>query len=371
MHDEQSPAPRRGSRTQSGSPAASRRTRRRHWVRRHKALTVLVSTAVALGVSVVGWAVYLNAQLDHIDRFDIGLARTDRPPRTPGDAVNILLLGVDDPDHQPDVGPRLEEILDDGDWVPGAFRSDTMMVVHLNADGDEAQLVSIPRDSWVDVPGHGMHKINAALSLGGPELAAEAVEDNFGIYLDHVMLVDFEGFRNVTDTLGGVDVQIPETVVNPLNNQTWTKGTHHLRGEEALLYVRQRYGLPGGDFDRIQRQQNFLRAVMDKAVRADLLLNPLKVKSLVDDVTGLLAVDSSLTNARLRRLLFSARGLRSSNIRFLTIPNDGSGRVGSASVVEVRLDEARSMFSAIEHDRFEGWYADHDVRMLSGRSNVD
>lgn len=348
----------------------SRRTRFRHWVRTHKALSVLLAAALALLVLVIAWLVYLNSQLGDVDRFNLDLDRPGRPDRVPGAALNILLLGVDDADYRDDVGPQLHDLVT-GDWQAGAFRSDTMMVLHLNATRDQAQVVSIPRDSWVRVPGHGMNKINAALSLGGPELAAKTVEDTFELHLDHVMLIDFQGFRDLTDTLGGVDVVVPETVADSKNGKVWRQGTHRLDGDDALLYVRQRYGLPGGDFDRIHRQQNYLRAVLDQLAHRRTLLNPVRVTRLTRGLSDLIAVDDSLTTAELRSLAVSARGLRSRAVRFLTVPNSGSGMVGQASVVKLQQAQARDMFGEIAWDRFEGWYADHPVTELPGRHQVD
>lgn len=346
-------------------PDTSARGRNRlgRWFSRHKALGVLTALALALALVTGVWLVHLNSQISAISRFDLDLDRDGRPARVAGPSVNLLLLGVDDLDYSADEGPELKELVE-GTWQPGAFRSDTMLLVHLDAAADTAQVVSIPRDSWVDVPGHGKNKINAALSLGGPPLAARTVEDTFGVHLDHVMLIDFEGLRGVTDALGGVDVHLPATVSDPKNDKVWTLGTHHLDGDDALLYVRQRYGLPGGDFDRIQRQQNYLRAVLDELVRAGTLLNPITMTRLTGNLAGFVAVDSSLTNGALRSLALSARGLRPRGVRFLTVPHDGSVFVGEASVVRLRLSEARDMFTAISEDGFEGWYADHDVTLL-------
>lgn len=374
MHGDDSARPSAGAGTGDSDPASDPVHRRggglARWAGRNKALNILVLTALTLVLASCGWVAYLNAQLGDIDRFALDLDRPDRPARVAGAGVNILLLGVDDPDRRDDVGPQLDEQLDSGDWQPGSFRSDTMMVLHVNASGEHAQIISVPRDSWVHVHGHGDQKINAALSLGGPELAARTVEDTFGIRLDHVALIDFQGLREVTDALGGVDVRIPETVVDTMNGRTWTQGVHHLDGEEALLYVRQRYGLPGGDFDRIHRQQNFLRAVLDTTVQRGTLLNPVKLTRLAGSLAGLIAVDSSLTNGALRDLVLSSRGLRSHSIRFLTVPHDGSARIGSASVVKLRMDEARGLFAEIADDNFEGWYADHRIDLLPARGDV-
>ena len=223
----------------------------------------------------------------------------------PADSVNFLLVGVDD-GH----GTDLREMLESGDWTPGVFRSDTIMVLHLNEDRSAAQLVSIPRDSYVPIEGHGTTKINASFSYGGPDLLAKTVEDYTGIYLDHIAVIDLDGFAGVTKAIGGVDVYVPQTVTNTITDDSWTKGTHHLEGDEALRYVRQRYGLPGGDFDRIQRQQNFLRSVLDKVVSNGVLANPFKLTSLVRELSSLLVVDDEFSAGTMRSMALSSRGLR-------------------------------------------------------------
>ena len=112
------------------------------------------------------------------------------------------------------------------------------MVLHIDGDRGGGSIISIPRDSWVTVPGYGQAKINVAFSYAGPSLTA--------------------------DTLGGVEVNIPETTYDSMRKKKWTAGRHKLDGAETLTYVRQRYGLPGGDFDRIKRQQNVMRTLMGK-----------------------------------------------------------------------------------------------------------
>src|SRR5690606_23003800 len=110
-------------------------------------------------------------------------------------------------------------------------RSDTMMVIHVPADRKSIGLVSIPRDSWVQVPGHGPAKINAAFAWGGPALAVETVENLTDVRIDHVGVIDWEGFKRITDTLGGVTITIPETVTDPYRKRTWHAGTQKMDGE--------------------------------------------------------------------------------------------------------------------------------------------
>jgi LCP family protein required for cell wall assembly len=336
------------------------------FLRRHKALSVLVALSLVLAGSVFGWAFYLNHELGTIPRFDSNLDRPGRPARVAGKSVNFLLVGVDD-----GFGTDLSEMLQSGNWTPGVFRSDTIMVLHLNEDRSAAELVSIPRDSYVPIEGHGTTKINAAFSYGGPDLLAKTVEDYTGIYVDHIAVIDLDGFRGVTKAIGGVDVYIPQTVHNSVTDDTWTQGTHHLEGDRALRYVRQRYGLPGGDFDRIQRQQNFLRSVLAKVVSNGVIANPLKLTSLVRELSSLLVVDDEFSAGTMRSTALASRGLGIRDLRFVTVPYLGTATIDGASVVKLDGAETRAMFKALAHDNFESYYAEHDVEELPGSHDVD
>ncbi len=340
----------------------SRWARFKSWVRRHKALSALLALMLTLIIGLLIWLWWLLSQIDGVTRFD--LDPDNRPDRVSGDQLNILVLGVDDLDYQRNVGPDIHKMLESGTWQRGAFRSDTMMLVHLEADRRSAQVVSIPRDSYVDIPGETRSKINAAFSWGGPDLAVETVEHNFGVYVDHVVVVNFAGFEDITDILNGVDIHFAEDTQADGRGRIWTAGLHRLGGADALYYVRQRYDLARGDFDRIHRQQNYLRSLMNRVLADDLLLSPVKTSRLVGELSDLLAVDSSLTNSKLRSLALSSRHLRSGNIRFVTVPNSGSATIDGASVVQLRLKLAREMFAALEDDNFESWYAQNEIDEL-------
>lgn len=360
-----------------GIPVRTRRRRKKRtrwqrtkrWISEHKALTVLIGLMLALLLALLLWLWWLWSQLDDVTRFPLDVE--NRPTRVPGDQVNILVLGVDDLDYQRDVGPDVYEMLESGQWQKGAFRSDTMMLVHLEAGRRQAQVVSFPRDSYVDIPGNGRSKINAAFSWGGPELAVETVEQNFDVFIDHVVVVNFGGFVDVTDTVGGVDIHFPQEAKADNTGRMWSPGTHRLNGDDALFYARQRYDLPRGDFDRIHRQQNFLRALMDRVVDRGTLLNPVKLSKLADQLSGLVAVDESLDNGTLRGLALDARHLRNNAIRFVTLPNSGSATIDGASIVQVRMAKAKEMLEAIEYDQFESWYAHNEIDELPEPDAVD
>ena len=232
-------------------------------------------------------------------------------------------------------------------------------------------MVSIPRDSWVNIPGHGRHKINAAFSYGGPALMVETIEKYTGIRIDHVAMVDFDGFAEITKAIGGVEVYIPNTVTDGYRDITWEKGWQHVEGERALAYVRERKGLPGGDFDRVQRQQNFLRAVLDKVADKGTLANPITVTRLVSDLSGYLALDSDFSTGDVRSLAIGSRSLRPDDIAFATIPVTGTPTIDGASVVTADDALVRQMFAAIAKDDWAGYADDHDVTLLPSPTDVD
>ncbi len=324
--------------------------RLKHVVRRHKALSVIVVVALLLLAILIGWLLWLQTKLDDIDRFpfDVG---GDRPAKV-GNAENILLIGVDDPAGQ----GGLFEDLASGQWTPGQFRSDAIMLLHISGDRHSAQLVAIPRDSFVDVPDQGRTKINASFSAGGPAELAEVVESLSDVYIDHAVVIDFQHLGDMTTALGGVDVVVPETVTDPQSGITWEKGPVHLEGDRAVRYVRQRYALPRGDFDRIQRQQNVLRSMLDKVASRGTLANPLRITRLVTTLADFVAVDEGFTSSQMRSLAVSSRGIRPSTMRFVTVPVTGTPTIDGASVVTLDLEKTSELFDAVEKDRFEDWY---------------
>jgi LCP family protein required for cell wall assembly len=325
----------------------------KRWVRHHKALSVILITALVLLALLIAWLFWLNHKLGDIDRFPFAVGG-DRPVAV-GNAENILLIGVDDPSGN----GGLFDDLSSGDWTPGKFRSDAIMVLHVSGDRRTAQLVSIPRDSFVDVPGRGRDKINSSFSDGGPEELAEVVESLSDLHIDHAVVIDFEHLADLTTALGGIDVVQPEDVTDPRNGYTWHKGPLHLEGDQAVWYVRQRYGMPRGDFDRIQRQQNVLRALLDKTASAGTLANPFRVTRLVTELSSFVAVDDGFTPSAIRSLAISSRHIRPSNMRFVTVPVTGTPTIDGASVVTLDLQKTRDLFDALANDRFEDWYQDH------------
>jgi LCP family protein required for cell wall assembly len=345
-------------------PPTGRRSRRSRRKRRSPLVKVVLWLLVCLfvlGAVPVGAVLYVGWHLDHnVHRipgaFD-GLTNRPAKPTTgsAAHAVNILLLGTDRRSDVPTTGDDAAAPA----WVPGAQRSDTIMIVHISGDRQTASVISIPRDSWVPIPGHGYGKINAAFSYGGPSLAVETVEQLTGVRIDHLAVIDWDGFIALTDAVGGVDVDVPTTVYDSARNITWTAGRHHLDGAQALNYVGQRYGLPGGDLDRVARQQAFLRSLMQTALHQKMRKDPKMLYDFLDTVTQHLSVDSGWSISSMAKLVASLRDLRSANIGYLTAPVAGFGQEGDQSVVDLAQKADRQLWQAVSEDRMQQWSAIH------------
>jgi LCP family protein required for cell wall assembly len=245
----------------------------------------------------------------------------------------------------------------------GSGRTDTLMLVHLIAGNRGAYVVSIPRDSWVPIPGYGDGKVNWAYFFGGPTLAVRTVEQLTQVRIDHVAIINWDGFQAVTNALGGVTVDIPQTVYET-PGLTWTAGVHHLDGAQALNYVRDRYGLATGDFDREARQQYFLRTVFTQLGREGMLANPLQDMSVLQALSQAISVDSTMTNGELASLALSLRGLSPGKIVFTTAPYTGTGWVGDQSVVFLNQSLDPGFWHAFEYDSLPAFMAAHHLQQL-------
>ena len=232
-----------------------------------------------------------------------------------GQAQNILLLGSD---TRGATGKDLADIRGE--------RSDTMMVVHVPADRKNLFVMSILRDSWVEVPGHGQAKINAALSWGGVPLAVQTVENLLGTRIDHVAVVDFSGFEQVTDALGGVDINnLIGFDSYHLQGRFFDEGLQHLTGAEAIAFARERYAFQDGDFQRVRNQQLIIKSLLSAMMHKSVLADPVRTSGLLETVTPFLAVDEGFDSAYLTALAWGLREVREPQVTFFTMPTDGTG----------------------------------------------
>lgn len=341
------------------SEAGKRREGGLPFHRRHrKAISRSLTALILVGLVGMGYAYNLNKKFQNIDRVKLALKEKDRPDPDKGKALNIMLLGSDKgkADRPEWRGKSLADDVKSGNWPNGKYRSDTIMIVHISANRKHVYLVSIPRDSFVtlyDESGapQGKEKINSAFSYFGPIGAISTVEHLTDLRMKHLAIIDWDGFKALSTAVGGVPVCIPKAVYDEKQKKNWTAGNHLLKGKEALQYVRQRYGLVRGDFDRIDRQQNFLRSLMTKILEAGTLRNPIKLNNTLEALTRNLTVDSAWTPGDMRGLALSLRGTAAADVEFMTVPVAGTSIEPTHGDV-VNIDEARSqeLFEALRGD---------------------
>jgi len=332
------------------------RRRLRHRWRRLLVAVGAIALTLALIAAGGGWYL-VDTYEGNVTRLGDVFADLDEEAR-PAPPVP---QAVEEPDDPPLtfllIGSDSREVAAEGD-VPGA-RSDLIMLVRFTADRGRAQVVSIPRDSWVDVPGYGMSKINAAYAYGGPRLLIETVEQLTAVRIDHFAAIDFQGLIQLTDDLGGVDVSVATTTRN--GPFTFSAGVNHLSGEQARWYLAQRKNLPGGDFDRVKRQQQYLRSMFAKLAAQDVLTSPLQFNAALSTVTKSLAVDNSLGTGAMVSLGLSLNRLTDKSLDFFTAPVLGTGTEGRQSVVYLDDRRGRAMWNYLATDSL-GTHVDEFAR---------
>ena len=319
-------------------------------------LAVVAAVVIIAGAGFAGTVVAAAQKYDNnvsrIDAFKPGTGQSPRPrPRVDG-PLNFLVVGSD---SRAKDSSNSREVA-----ATGGQRTDTIMLVHLQRDQKSGYVISIPRDTFVDIPqgpgwDGGKAKINAAFQYGGVPLLVQTVEDFTQVRIDHVVVIDFHGIERVVDAVGGIDVNVTESVRDSQTHATFTKGVNHLDGKHALEYVRQRYGLPEGDFDRIKRQHQFLFALLDKAGSTGTLTNPKKLDAFLDAATRSITVDKQLG---IVDLAFQLRSLRPGDFTFLTTPISGYDTDPTwGSILVPYRDKATELFSALSADTLPAWVA--------------
>ncbi|MFD7700518.1 LCP family protein [Streptomyces caelestis] len=308
--------------------------------RRAKALKITGFTLaglLVLGAGAAGWAYWqLNDNIDSVD-IDNALG-DDRPagaavtpdasataPPLPTGSLNILVLGSDSRS-----GEENQEL---GGGDSGGARSDTAMVVHLDAGRTAATVVSIPRDTLVDRPSCPLEDggstraasgvmFNSAYEVGGPVCAVKTVESLTDVRMDHYVEIDFAGFARLVDALGGVTVTTEEDIDDDRSHLTLDAGTHHLDGTDALALARTRYDIgDGSDLGRIGLQHQLVKALLEQVADEDLLSGPTRLYRIADTVTGSLTTDTGLDSlGELTRLAQSLRDLPADGVTTLTMP---------------------------------------------------
>jgi LCP family protein required for cell wall assembly len=290
-------------------------------------LIVVTQVVIALLTAAVVYAAWRHLDANLQAGESIHHTREKRVPRSDRQAatepMNILVLGTD---SRAGVGDSI-------DGEPGCNCSDTTILVHVSADRSSAYAVSIPRDALVkpvactrDHPylDTGLVEWNQAYSAGGAACTAEQLQEDFHVYIDDYVVIDFSGFKNMVNAIGGVNVCIPFALSDPKYAKvTFAPGTSvHLDGDQALAYARLRYVLAGTDTGRIRRQQAFVAAMTDKLVSAETLTRPDRLYRFADALTKSITTNPEIAHVKaLVDLARQFRGIDVQHIRFVTLPN--------------------------------------------------
>lgn len=350
---------RRSARPRTGSVAGARasraglaRRRRRRWLYGGALGAGLALIGVAVAGSIVYAKLSANITPDEAAAAELARYEKERPTALVKGAQNILLVGSDSR-----AGAGNGKYGKDS----GTERSDTTILLHLSADRRSATAVSVPRDLMVDVPGCRRRDgtrgepmfamFNYAFQTGGSACTVRTVEKLTGVRVDHHIVVDFSGFKDMVDAVDGVEVCLDEPIDDKAAKLRLPAGRVTLDGEQALGYVRARKSLGNGsDTDRMDRQQRFLSALVTKVRGNDVLLNPVKLYPVLDAATSSLTTDPAL--ASLHGLYDLVRGLRdipASRVRFLTVPRESY--VYNANRDQLVQPAAENLFRRLRTDR--------------------
>jgi len=299
-----------------------RRRRRRLTI----TLTVLVLLIVGVAVGAFAWARNLEGKINRVKNSDSALvdALSSDTPRKPGEPFYMVILGTD---------TRPEEKV---------ARSDTLLVARIDPQTKRVAMMSIPRDTRVNIPGYGMEKINAAMQHGKEALVVKTVKEFTGLPITHYANINFTGFKDIVNAVGGVTVYVPEKIDdlqaadNHPSARYIAKGWQTLDGQHALTFVRARHQFADQDFSRIRNQQSFLKALVKKA---STLTNPILLAGLINAVSEAVGTDMSLSE--LYGLGRDFRGMPEANLETITMPGSAKFINGLSVVVpdEAAMDK--------------------------------
>ncbi|MBC2681462.1 LytR family transcriptional regulator [Corynebacterium sp. 4HC-13] len=268
--------------------------------RRFPLFKTLGAILLVLCALVIGTGIWVDTSLNRTDALT---TYDGRPGNTKG--TNWLLVGSD---SRAGLSEADAERLSAGEINDSAGRTDTIMVVNIPTFGGKPKIISFPRDSYVNIPGHGMNKINAAFSLGGPQLLQKTIEQATGWRIDHYAEIGFGGFASLVDSVGGITMCLDQPLQDPMAGINLQAGCQKMNGVTALGYVRSRYTSAGGDLDRARRQREFVSALSKKIASPGTLLNPFTFFPVVKGMTGSLTVDKGTHVWNLTRLGLAIAG---------------------------------------------------------------
>ncbi|HKA98384.1 MAG TPA: LCP family protein [Streptosporangiaceae bacterium] len=331
------PAPPGTPRPPAARPQPGRGGRKRGRSRTRRVLLIVGIVVLVLLIVIGALYFYLDSQLN---RRNVLVDYSGRP--AVGAGQNWLITGSD---SRRGLTRAQKRQLHTGLGISG-HRSDTILVLHIPSSGP-ATLISIPRDSFVQIPGYGGNKINAAFAFGGPKLLAKTVQNATGLRIEHYMEIGFGGLVNVVNAVGGVRMCLAGPIKDPASGLNLKAGCQNLNGEEALGYVRTRHDFSNQDLQRVQNQRIFLRALLSKLTSPGTLLNPFASVPAAFGASNALTVDSG---THLYQLLQVALALR--NPQTTTVPIANANYASSAGDA-VLWDSARAnqLFRDLNHDR--------------------
>jgi LCP family protein required for cell wall assembly len=282
----------------TGGPGLPGSSGWRRWLRPRRIFTALAVVIALLIAGTVGSYFYLNSKLH---RGNILVSYPGRPAA--GSGTNWLIAGSDS--RQGLTRAEEREYSTGFDFSGG--RSDTIMILHIPAGGGRPILISVPRDSFVNIPGSGMDKINAAFDIGGPALLAKTIQADTGLYINHYMGIGFGGFVSVVNDVGGVRMCLVAPLRDVASGVNLKKGCQTLNGGQALAYVRDRHSFATQDLQREQDERIFLKALVKKMTSLGVMLNPFASFPAASGVASTLTVDKGTS---LYQLLQAAMALR-------------------------------------------------------------
>ncbi|MFJ2914580.1 LCP family protein [Streptomyces sp. NPDC087228] len=313
-------------------------------------------SVLVLGAGGIGHAVVTSLETG-INRVDPFKDMKNRPRG--GHGMNLLLVGTDGRD-------RITQEEKEKYRLGGApcNCTDTVMLVHLSADKERASVVSLPRDSYAEVPEHkdrntgethSAHavKLNAAYAEGGPGLTVRTVEHMTGVKIDHYLEVDFTSFMKTVDTLGGVQICTARPLKDSYTGLDLAAGPHDLDGGQALQYVRSRHIDGAADLGRMQRQQKFLASLIKQMTRSGVLLNPVKFQDVASTMLGSVRADKGFGTEQMLELGQAMRGFSPASSEFASVPlgNVAYPVKGIGSTVKWDEKKSKKLFQALRDDK--------------------
>jgi len=326
-----------GQTAQPGPPA--KRSPRRIRVRR---VVAVVAVLAVLWVAFLLWVPFSAWR---------GVERVDNNPASrPADVggKNYLLVGSDSRVGLTEA--EAQALGTDNDDV--GQHTDSIMLVHVSQQGHPPVIVSIPRDSYVAIPGKGNNKINASYALGGAKLLTNTVEQVSGVHIDGYLEVGFVGFAGIVDSLGGVEVCVPTAMKDDFSGLNVQAGCQMMDGKTSLAYVRSRHADPKGDLGRAERQRQFLGAVIKKAASPSTVLNPVRYKAFADAASQGLVVGETTSLSDAVTIFQAMRQVSAGEGISTQVPVENPAYVTRNAGVAVKWNDAKAkaLFTALKND---------------------